>query len=330
MEELAETARRDEAALEWLRSGRPAASWVELPPGSHFRGELDRFLAEFGHRGTVEADFVAPRWAEDPSPVLEQVRYLIENGAWVSREAAQRRRLEAEREIRSASLLWWPLIRWLATGMRRAWALRELAKSALVAVGLPLRRAFLQVGRSLTALGHLDEPEHVFHLSHVDVLAWLEGYWDGAGARELAGDRQRRRERWMRATPPPTIPDEESGARPESPTAPVKGDTWRGIAVASGRAEGVARIVLNPGDGANMRKGEILVAPSTDPGWTPLFLRAAGIVMQTGGFLSHGAIVAREYGLPAVVNIPGLLDRVRDGDRLLVNGDDGTVTRIPE
>jgi pyruvate,water dikinase len=134
----------------------------------------------------------------------------------------------------------------------------------------------------------------------------------------------------MRATPPPTIPDEESGARPESPTAPVKGDTWRGIAVASGRAEGVARIVLNPGDGANMRKGEILVAPSTDPGWTPLFLRAAGIVMQTGGFLSHGAIVAREYGLPAVVNIPGLLDRVRDGDRLLVNGDDGTVTRIPE
>jgi pyruvate,water dikinase len=90
----------------------------------------------------------------------------------------------------------------------------------------------------------------------------------------------------------------------------------------------VARIVLNPGDGANLGSGEILVAPSTDPGWTPLFLRASAIVMQTGGFLSHGAIVAREYGLPAVVNIPGILGQVHEGDWLVVNGDEGTVTRV--
>ena len=70
---------------------------------------------------------------------------------------------------------------------------------------------------------------------------------------------------------------------------------------------------------------EILVTPSTDPGWTPLFLRAGGLVMETGGYLSHGAIVAREFGIPAVVNIPGVLDRVHDGDKLLVDGNRGIV-----
>jgi pyruvate,water dikinase len=74
-----------------------------------------------------------------------------------------------------------------------------------------------------------------------------------------------------------------------------------------------------------LQNGEVLVAPSTDPGWTPLFLRASAVVMETGGYLSHGAIVAREYGIPAVVNIPGLLDRVRDGQHLLVDGDAGKV-----
>ena len=74
-----------------------------------------------------------------------------------------------------------------------------------------------------------------------------------------------------------------------------------------------------------MGHGEILVTPSTDPGWTPLFLRAGALVMETGGYLSHGAIVAREFGIPAVVNIPGVLDRVHDGDKLLVDGNRGIV-----
>jgi pyruvate,water dikinase len=76
-----------------------------------------------------------------------------------------------------------------------------------------------------------------------------------------------------------------------------------------------------------LQKGEVLVAPTTDPGWTPLFLRAAGLVMETGGYLSHGAIVAREYGIPAVANLPGVLDAVGDGDWLIVDGDHGRVLR---
>jgi pyruvate,water dikinase len=92
-------------------------------------------------------------------------------------------------------------------------------------------------------------------------------------------------------------------------------------------ARGPARVVLHPRAGGVLQQGEVLVAPTTDPGWTPLFLRAAALVVETGGYLSHGAIVAREYGIPAVANVPGVLDLVRDGDELVVDGDQGEVTR---
>jgi len=85
------------------------------------------------------------------------------------------------------------------------------------------------------------------------------------------------------------------------------------------------RIVRHPLEGEKFRQGEILVAPSTDPGWTPLFLHAAGILMETGGYLSHGAIVAREYGTPAMVNIPDIVNQVSDGAPLFVDGDRASV-----
>jgi pyruvate,water dikinase len=91
----------------------------------------------------------------------------------------------------------------------------------------------------------------------------------------------------------------------------------------------VARTIRHPHEGTRLAPGEILVAPSTDPGWTPLFVRASAVVMETGGYLSHGAIVAREYGLPAVVNIPDILSHIKDGETLMVDGDAATVRRIP-
>src|SRR4030095_4516615 len=95
--------------------------------------------------------------------------------------------------------------------------------------------------------------------------------------------------------------------------------------VAAGRASGVARPILHPDEGGRLRHGEVLFAPSTAPGGTPLFLRASAVVMEVGGYLSHGAIVAREYGLPAVVNVPGLFTEVADGDLLVVDGSTGVV-----
>jgi pyruvate,water dikinase len=208
---------------------------------------------------------------------------------------------------------------------------REAAKSALICMMLPVRRIVLEIGQRLVAEGKLDSPEQAMHFSFRDVTCWLRGYWDGDGARELATDRIERRELWLAEAAPDLITEEADGRMivPSAQTAPAAGSgTWSGLGVSPGRAEGVARILRNPGESGRLQFGDVLIAPSTDPGWTPLLQRSAAIVVETGGFLSHGSIVAREFGIPAVANIPGILGVLRDGERIEVDGSNGLVTRL--
>jgi pyruvate,water dikinase len=180
------------------------------------------------------------------------------------------------------------------------------------------------------AEGKLDAPEQALHFAFSDVTCWLRGYWDGAGARELAQDRALRRESWLAETAPDLVAEEPDGRMAVSAqpmASPPKSGRWGGIAVSPGIATGAARILYTPTDAARLQQGDVLVAPSTDPGWTPLFLGASAIVVETGGFLSHGAIVAREYGIPAVANIPGILTALRDGESITVDGSRGCVVR---
>jgi phosphohistidine swiveling domain-containing protein len=287
-----------------------------------FRRELERFLADFGHRAVYEADLLNPRWGEDPSFILEQVRRHadVEPGR---RDAARNIREEAWAEVKRKVSFWKrPLLAWLLRRVRWGYAARENAKSALAASVWPARRLALECGRLLG----LPRPELVFHLSQADLFAYLSGHWDGAGAAELALDREAKREEWLKQPEPPDVVVE--GASAPAPLAPApEGKPWSGIAVAAGCATGKARLVRHPDAGAALRRGEVMVAPSTDPGWTPLFLRASGLVMESGGYLSHGAIVAREYGIPAVVNVAGVMSAARDGETLVVDGNRGLVFR---
>ena len=101
-----------------------------------------------------------------------------------------------------------------------------------------------------------------------------------------------------------------------------------GIGCSAGTAKGVARVLFDPSEANILETGEILVARHTDPGWTPLFLRCKAVVTEVGGFLSHGATVAREYGIPAVVNVTGATTRIQTGDYILVDGTDGRITFV--
>lgn len=112
-------------------------------------------------------------------------------------------------------------------------------------------------------------------------------------------------------------------------TAPSAPGDLLGTAASAGEITGHARVVTDP-VGAHLEPGEILVAPSTDPGWTPLFLTAGGLVMEMGGANSHGAVVAREYGIPAVVGVPDALTRIETGDVITVDGSAGVVRAHPE
>ncbi len=289
---------------------------------------IEQFIHHFGHRAVYEVDLLNPRWAEDPSWIAQQVQLIRENPPTQDpRERSAEIRHNAEQELKRRFGWRTRALMWLVRKLRASMAVRESAKSALVCVMLPLRRIALEIGRRLVSAGHLDQPEQAFHLALADLSCWLRGDWDGAGARHLATDRAARRERWVAESAPDLITEEPDGRVVVSSPPLQSGNHFQGIAISPGIATGIVRIVQTPSQAAHLAPGDILVAPSTDPGWTPLFLRASAIVMETGGFLSHGAIVAREYGLPAVANVPGILSVLKDGESITVDGSAGRVIR---
>lgn len=329
--DLAEVARRDERARRWLESAAPASEWTTLPEDSPFRRELARFLDDFGHRGIYEADLMNPRWLEDPDYILDQVRALLPADKVLSPRAAAADVHRSARQELHRIAPWWRriLIEWLVRKTQKGMALRENAKSALVVSALPTRKIVLEIGRRMVDAGKLERVDDAFELATVDIDCYLHGEWDGSGAGALCRDRQSQRQQWLARTPPDVFVEEPGLAvRPvyyDTASSAAATQIWKGIPVAPGTATGRARVIRHPYDGQRLANGEILVAPSTDPGWTPLFLRAAAVVMETGGYLSHGAIVAREYGLPAIANVPGIVDHLADGTEIRVDADRGVV-----
>lgn len=280
---------------------------------------LQRYLEQYGHRAVYESEIANVRWSEDDLFLREQLAAILANPPAVHpRELATRRRLSAEAEVRKATLVRRPFIGWAAKKFQEAMGFREYAKSELVRVTVPTRAILLEIARRF-------ELDNVFLLSVVEIEALLDGDLSAKGARMLIADRAKLHETWSREEVPDVI--EEGVVAKKAAVAITTADGWRGVAVSSGVAKGAARILRHPSEGARLHDGEILVAPSTDPGWTPLFLRASAIVMEVGGYLSHGAIVAREFGIPAVVNVPGILTLVREGETLVVDGDRGLVSR---
>lgn len=143
------------------------------------------------------------------------------------------------------------------------------------------------------------------------------------------GRRTKRRRDRTAATPRPRGGDDATTAAHQEGEAPTAGvgateGELTGTPVSSGVVEGVARVVRDPGV-ESLAPGEILVAPATDPGWTPLFLNAAGLVMEVGGRMTHGALVAREYGIPAVAAVAGATTEIRSGERIRIDGSHGTI-----
>ncbi len=284
-----------------------------------FKRELARFLDDFGHRGVYEAELANPRWIEDSSFLMAQVRELRHQG--VPADRANEQRVAAEHVLQELPLVARLAARWLARRARRSAALREAGKSALIAMALPVRRILLEFGDRMVQRGVLEHVDDVFHLSRADLETYVRGEWDGSDFRVLVAQRRELRARRLALPPPPDL----IGSL-EAPRTAIDG-VLRGMAAAPGRACGPARLISHPSDSARLQRGDILVAPSTDPGWTPLFLRCAAVVTEVGGFLSHGAIVAREYGLPAVVNVQGVLQALSDGEVICVDGNRGLVER---
>jgi pyruvate,water dikinase len=305
---------------------------AETPAGRGFLDQLQNFLRAHGHRSVREFDLACPRWRDDPAFVYDTLRNYMQHPPEQptprhNYERLVRERAALKQEIDTA-LRRRPLRRWLfRKGMRsleRRFPLREAFKFYGMMGTAHLRDMYLEIARRFVHRGVLVKEDDFFYLS-IPEIEQIAG--QGAPSDLAATIAARRHEfvRQLRAHPPLVV---RSDGKPlVFPTA--TGDVLRGTPVSWGTVRGKVRVLLDPADGAHLQPGEILVAPFTDPGWTPLFLTAGGLVMEVGGIISHGAVVAREYGIPAVVGVRDATRVLHDGDTVEVNGATGEVRKIP-
>ena len=339
--DLAQRVRSDPAATQALGSHRSeelARNYAarRLPPALQ-RG-LAGFLAQYGHRGVAEIDLGVPHWGDDPAHILGVLaNYLaltdpaLAPDTQFRRVAIQADALVTELAARAArrSALRGRAVRFFLGRFRALGGLREAPKFYIVKLLYAMRRLLAPVGQELVRSRRLERPDDVYLLT----LAELRAVGAGADVRpivlrrrqEMAFEAQRRRVPRILLSDG-SEPEAAHGSRPG--TTDAGRDTLEGAGASSGRVTGVARVILDP-HSAHLEPGAILVAPSTDPGWTPLFLTAGGLVMEMGGPMSHGAIVAREYGIPAVVGVRGATELIRTGQTITIDGSAGTVSLSP-
>lgn len=334
MVDLALIAAGDATARAWLLEHADDDWQQALPASSPFRTAFADFLERFGHRGVYESYSRNPRWREEPEYLFDTIAGLMQTDL----DALHRRqRLGAEsamQRLRDNTPFWLrPLLRMLIKGSITETSHREAARSALVALMEPERATLLAIAAQWQRRGLLQQCEDIFHLTPPEIADTVRGLIPAGGIAARIADRRQQFESWMSAEVPEVIIESDGFSQPhsgESPSLPADGRTFKGVAVGTGTARGPACILRSPTEGTRLNPGDVLVTPSTDPSWTPLFLKAGGLVMETGGYLSHGAIVAREFGIPAVVNLPGILGQLKDGEPLEVDGIKGVVTRLAD
>jgi rifampicin phosphotransferase len=330
---LAKEARADPGIARMLGGTLPERL-AEAYRGGSLPPKLQRSLADFlrlyGHRGVAEIDLGLPRWSEDPTYILGVLaNYLrLEDPeaapdvqfARATREAEQ---MVGELTRRAADLgrVREAIVRFLLGRARELSGLREMPKFCIVLLMARARELLWAVGEELAEAGRLQGADDIFFLSVPEAWTALAG----EDLRPVVRDRRAvyEQEIGRKHMPRLLLSDGTEPAAPARDSARADG-VLRGTPASGGVVTQKARVILNPG-AASLEPGEILVAPSTDPGWTPLFLTAGGLVMEMGGPMSHGAIVAREYGIPAVVGVPDATELIETGRWITVDGSAGEV-----
>ena len=301
------------------RSDDPA--WHEWH--TRFQGHLNAY----GHT-VYNLDFMNPVPADDPVPLLETVKFFV-SGKGVDPYERQQRSSTRREDATAAVLARLDPVR--AKLFRRLlhWAqsVAPIREDALANVGLawPQARLMLgEIGRRLQQAGVINEPNDVFWLHRTEIE-------EGLGS--LADQVEQRKQVWRgqrRATPPQLLPKGGWGDmfRKWMPAASEEqtGDVIKGIGGSAGIVTAPGRVLGGPQDFGQMQPGDVLVASITTPAWTSLFAMASGVVTDIGGPLSHSSIVAREYGIPAVLGTAVATRRIRSGQLIKVDGDAGTVT----
>lgn len=325
LQRLAVIAKNDEYCITLINSSK-LTGWESLPENSTFKKEFNNYLDIYGHRGSYELDISNSRWREEPVYLLNIIQQYLENEV----ESLEKSKVYPLNR-RDFPLLKYLLARFLLDKTVKGFEKREEAKSVLAHLLEVIRLIVLEIGKRLVERNIIDRIDDVFQLGWYEILSISNQEWKGEGIRDLIRDRYKANHDNTKKDYPNLVIDDQPSFTSQNVSISQDGaKVLKGIGVSSGQITGTCRIVHTPLEAVSLNKNDILVTNSTDPSWTPVFLKVGGVVMETGGYLSHSAIVAREYGIPAVVNVPGVMSYLKDGQKITLDGNDGIVVLSKE
>ncbi|WP_405647848.1 rifamycin-inactivating phosphotransferase [Streptomyces uncialis] len=308
---------------------------AKLPGGAGARDAIEDYLDRYGMRCIGEIDITRPRWRERPSTLVPAILDNVRN---FEPGAAERRFEHGRREAQQKEQDLLSRLRALPDGERKAdeakrmidrvrtfIGYREYPKYGIVSRYFVYKQALLAEAERLVRAGVLAEKEDVFHLTFQEFHEVVRSNQVDDG---LIQERKDAFRSYHALTPPRVLTSDGEAVAGVYRRDDVPAGALIGVPVSAGTVEGRARVVLDLAK-ADLAAGDILVTACTDPGWTPLFVGIAGLVTEVGGLMTHGAVIAREYGLPAVVGVERATRLIRDGQRIRVHGTDGYVEILP-
>lgn len=329
--ELTDIARDEPTAGTFLTSEPwDPSRFREALTDTKFLRAFDSYLEDYGHRAVGESDVMSPRLADNPESILAIVRIHLISGS-----SSQKSILLRQGNARIAALAQikrrigrhyhrWIIFMWCYRRLCRFFALREANRHHLMYYSMTIRILLIRLGELLAERSLLDQVDDVFFLTindRADLLAGSTQDW-----KAMIKARRAERERNALVEVPDTIRDWETASeQTETFDKPKGSGILSGTPISVGSVTGLVRVIRSVQDWSKVLPGEILVVPVIDPGLAPLFGLAGGLIAEMGGTLSHGAIIAREYGLPTIANVEGAMARLADGQRITVDAGSGTI-----
>jgi pyruvate,water dikinase len=307
----------------------------KLKGNDEFKKKFKAFMAKYDMRAAGEIDMAKNRWIEDPEPLAKSILATIKTSEEGIHRKEYRDTIEKARKAAEEFIIEveakhgkvkGKIVRRLISVLRNVLPTREHPKYLIMKIILIFKQAFLEEAKILAEKGSLVEDQDIFYVSFWELYAAMR---DNESLIELVEHRKEEYNHFRKLSTPRVLTSDGEEIKAGYKRENMPEGALQGMPVSSGVIEGIARVITDPAE-ASLNKGEILIAPFTDPGWTPLFINAAGLVMEIGGLLTHGTVVAREYGIPAVVGVSEATKIIKTGQKIRVDGNAGFVIIIEE
>jgi pyruvate,water dikinase len=335
---LANLARSEEKAQKYFTfSSESFESYRDELQGTKFLKEFSAFLQKYGHRGNYESDWLLPRYSEDPTPLLFAIHTHVQAPECPTPEGIilrQNSDAASAWKVFESKMNWCqrltliPCVRLLLKRMKQMYLWREDYRSKMAAIGAVFRQWHLILADRFVERGWIQARNDYFLLKFEEIFAGQEDKSQTARYQSIISQKKGELEVWRNIEMPLLMRESELPAlmRRATATLPdIRLSELYGLCVSAGYAEGDVVVIREPTEFAQMRLGAILVAPATDPSWTPLFTLASGVIVEVGGTISHAFTVAREYGLPALANIENATRLLKNGDHVRLDATNGKV-----